>query len=129
MSYIHLLPTVCNCMHTFEVFVMWDVERIKQLWGRIIRLMLIYKIYGFSPFYLIILWKACVNMPPKGFLVNLIADAIVVWQHFFFFFWHIWWVKFNQVRGIYRLRLILGLSECYLAHLKPSAFCSNKTFF
>lgn len=30
MSYIHLLPTVCNCMHTFEVFVMWDVERIKK---------------------------------------------------------------------------------------------------
>lgn len=23
----------CNCMHSFEVFVMWDVEWIKQLWG------------------------------------------------------------------------------------------------
>lgn len=23
----------CNCMHSFEVFVMWDIEWIKQLWG------------------------------------------------------------------------------------------------
>lgn len=23
----------CNCMHSFEVFVMWDAEWIKQLWG------------------------------------------------------------------------------------------------
>ena len=118
MSYIHLLPTVCNCMHTFEVFVMWDVERIKQLWGRIICLMSIDKLH-FSFFSE---RPVLTVLPPEGFLVNLTPDVVCDST----FFWHIWWVKLNQVRGIYRPRLISGLSECYLAHLNLLSFVPTK---
>lgn len=124
MSYIHLLPTVCNCMHTFEVFVMWDVERIKRLWGRIICLMLIHKNYSFL-LCVSIFWEDVVNwFAAWGF-----SGKCHTWCHccvtaLFFG----WWVQLNQVRGIYRLRLISGLSGCYLAHLNLMSFVPTKPF-
>lgn len=132
MSYIHLLPTVCNCMHKFEVFVMWDVERIKQLWGRKVWLKLILQVCFHSPCNLSVLCQASEHLFYRlnvwwwgSHLMPLLWDST---------FSHICWVKLNQVRCIYRLRLILISNESYLAHLNlmfPStkAVVAYKRFF